>query len=208
MLAQREQEQFEAAEEALRDAIESVPELEELQDSLLIEQTPEGLRIQLLDQDGLSMFASGSAKPNDHLVKLIDLVTEVVTQMPNKVSISGHTDSVPYKTDNGYSNWELSSDRANSARRLMVNAELAPGRIANVQGRSDTEPLLPEDTTDPSNRRISIVLLRENKATGPAFEGTIGAPIFDDKPAKSRTPAPGAGDPGQDARTRHIVPKG
>ncbi len=178
LLAEREQEQFEAAEEELREAIESVPELEALQDSLLIEQTPEGLRIQLIDQEGVSMFASGSARPNDHLVQLIGLVTEVVTQLPNKVSISGHTDSVPYKTDTGYSNWELSSDRANATRRLMIAAGLAQERVANVQGRADTEPLLPEDTTDASNRRISIVLLRENTAPDLAFEGTIGAPGF------------------------------
>lgn len=153
------------------------------------------------------MFASGSAKSSDHLIKLIDLVSKVVTQLPNKVSISGHTDSVPYKTDNGYSNWELSSDRANTARRLMIAAELAPERVANVQGRADTEPLLPEDTADPSNRRISIVLLRKNKGpAAPTIEGTIGAPVFNDKPAKPRTVAPGAGDPGQDARIRHITP--
>lgn len=208
LLAEREQEQFEAAEDELRDAIESVPELEELQDNLLIEQTPEGLRIQLIDQDGLSMFASGSAKPNDSLVKLINLVTKVVTQLPNKVSISGHTDSVPYKTDNGYSNWELSSDRANTARRLMVNAELAQDRIANVQGRAATEPLLPEETTDPSNRRISIVLLRENKAPDDVFDGTLLNPVFKDKPAKQDAPPPLSNDPSKDARTRHIDPEG
>lgn len=207
LLAEREQEQFEAAEEELREAIESVPEMEALQDSLLIEQTPEGLRIQLIDQDGLSMFASGSAKPNDHLVQLINLVTKVVTQLPNKVSISGHTDSVAFKTDNGYSNWELSSDRANSARRLMIGAELAPERVANVQGRAATEPLLPEETTDPSNRRIDIVLLRENMGPAPTFEGTIGAPTFNDKPIRRSRPAPLPDGPVKDARTRHIVPK-
>ena len=120
MLARREQEQFEAAEEALLEAIESVPALEALQDSLLIEQTPEGLRIQLIDQSGLSMFASGSAKPNEQLVQLIGLVTQVVTQLPNKLSISSHTDSVPYRSKNDYTNWELSSGRANAARRGMV----------------------------------------------------------------------------------------
>lgn len=207
LLAEREQEQFEAAEEELREAIESVPEMEALQDSLLIEQTPEGLRIQLIDQDGVSMFASGSASPNDHLVQLIGLVTEVVTQLPNKVSISGHTDSVPYKTDTGYSNWELSSDRANAARRLMIAAGLAQERVANVQGRADTEPLLPEDTTDASNRRISIVLLRENTAPALAFEGTIGAPGFNDKPVKRSRPAPAPDGPVKDARIQHIIPE-
>lgn len=207
LLARREQEQFEAAEEALRDAIESIPELEALQDSLLIEQTPEGLRIQLIDQEGFPMFASGSAKANDQLIQLIGLVTQVVSQLPNKVSISGHTDSRPFRTDNGYSNWELSSGRANAARRLMIQAGLDQGRVANVQGRSATEPLLPEDTTDASNRRISIVLLRENTAPALAFEGTIGAPGFNDKPVKRSRLAPAPDGPVKDARIQHIIPE-
>jgi chemotaxis protein MotB len=217
LLARREQEQFEAAEEALLEAIESVPALEALQDSLLIEQTPEGLRIQLIDQSGLSMFASGSAQPNEQLVQLIGLVTQVVTQMPNKLSISGHTDSVPFRTDNGYTNWELSSDRANAARRLLVDGGLAQDRVANVQGRSATEPLLLEDTIHPSNRRISIVLLRENTLTAPLFEDAGGANIFkDDSEAQRFNDAPD-GQPGpapqpdgslKDARTLHIEPQG
>ena len=208
MLAEREQEQFEAAEAALREAIESVPELEELQNSLLIEQTPEGLRIQLIDQDGLSMFALGSAKPNEQLNQLIHLVSKVVTQLPNKVSISGHTDSRAYRDDHGYTNWELSSDRANTARRLLADSGLAQERVANVQGRAATEPLVPEDTTDPSNRRISIVLLRENTAPAPTFEGTIGAPVFKDDAVKQRPSEPVSGTPAKDARTLHLNPRG
>lgn len=209
LLAKREQEQFEAAEEALRDAIESVPELEDLQNSLLIEQTPEGLRIQLVDQDGLSMFASGSANPNEQLIKLIDLVAKVVTQLPNKVSISGHTDSVPYRHDDGYSNWELSSDRSNAARRLLVNAGLDQARVANVQGRAETEPLLPEDTTDPSNRRISIVLLRKNTIPTAAFEGEgVTGATTKDEPETRRPAAAKPGEPLKDARTLHIDQQG
>jgi len=217
MLARREQEQFEAAEEALLEAIESVPALEALQDSLLIEQTPEGLRIQLIDQSGLSMFASGSAQPNEQLIQLIGLVSQVVTQMPNKLSISGHTDSTPYRADNGYTNWELSSDRANAARRLLVDGGLGPDRVANVQGRSATEPLLPEDSINPSNRRISIVLLRENIIAAPLFDDAGGASIFKDEtdvqrtkaePERQQVPAPKPGEPLKDARTQHIDSQG
>ncbi len=88
----------------------------------------------------------------------------------------------------------MSPDHANSARRLTINAELALERITNVRGHSDTEPLLPENTTDPSNRRIGIVLLHENKAPAPTIEGTIGAPIFNDKPVKQRSLTLGTGD--------------
>lgn len=208
LLARREQEQFEAAEEALRQAIESVPALEALHDSLLIEQTPEGLRIQLIDQDGYSMFASGSSNPNEQLIQLIGLVSQVVTQMPNKLSISGHTDSVPYRTDNGYTNWELSSDRANAARRLLVDGGLDQARVANVQGRSATEPLLPEDTTNPGNRRISIVLLRENTLPAPVFDGIPVAPVINDERAVQPPPPPIPGAPLKDARTQHIDQQG
>ena len=208
LLARREQEQFEAAENELRDAIESIPEMEALQNSLVIEQTPEGLRIQLIDQDGLSMFASGSAVANEQLIQLIGLVTKVITQMPNKLSISGHTDSVPYRTDNGYTNWELSSDRANAARRLLIDAGLEQARVANVQGRSATEPYLPEDTTNASNRRISIVLLRENTNTAPLFDEGNGVNIFKDERDVQPSPAPGRNDPARDARTQNLDPRG
>ena len=185
-----------------------MPELEALQDSLIIEQTPEGLRIQLIDQERFPMFTSGSSVANDQLVQLIGLVTQVVTQMPNKIAISGHTDSVPFRTDDGYSNWELSSDRANAARRLLIGAGLDQERVANVQGRSATEPLVPEDTTDPSNRRISIVLLRENKNTAPIFDENSGATIFKDERGVKRAPAPRPSVPTEDARTRNINPNG
>ncbi len=212
LLARREQERFEAAEEELRQAIESVPELVDLQDSLLIEQTPEGLRIQLVDQDGLSMFALGSADANDQLKKLISLVAQVVSQLPNKLSISGHTDSRPFRNDDGYSNWELSSDRANAARRLLIDEGLDLDRVANVQGRAATEPLLPEDTTNASNRRISMVLLREANLAQPGLEDAIGAPEEAAAPPPAeqvepqRPPVINPGAPARDARTRHLEP--
>jgi len=162
-MAAREQAQFEAAADALRQAIESVPELAQLQDSLMIEQTPEGLRIQLVDQAGYSMFALGSSQPNAQTRKLVQLVSRVVTQLTNKISISGHTDSRAYRTPDGYTNWELSSDRANAARRLLIESGLGSERIALVQGRADTDPLLPSEPESEQNRRISIVLLRENE---------------------------------------------
>ncbi|NKB50095.1 MAG: flagellar motor protein MotB [Alphaproteobacteria bacterium] len=208
LLARHEQEQFEAAEDSLRDAIESIPELEALQDSLVIEQTPEGLRIQLIDQAGYPMFASGSANANEQLIQLIGLVTQIVTQLPNKLAISGHTDSVPFRNADGYTNWELSSDRANAARRLLVEGGLDEERVANVQGRSATEPFVPEDTTDPSNRRISIVLLRENTPGAPIFDENSGPTIFSDEREVERAPAPKREVPLEDARTQNISPRG
>jgi chemotaxis protein MotB len=161
LLKELEDEQFRQAEHQLRQAIQQVPDLKTLAQNLIIDRTPEGMRIQLVDQDRVSMFSSGSAKMEDYTKKLLDLVAQVVARMPNKISISGHTDSTPYQSDNGYSNWELSADRANAARRELLTAGLSPDRIANVVGKADTDPLLPDDPNSPRNRRLSIVLLHE-----------------------------------------------
>ena len=182
LVAERENEQFEQAAAALRQAIRSVPELAELQDSLVVEQTPQGLRIQLLDQEQVSMFGLGSTEPEEKTRKLLNLVAEAVKHLPNKLSISGHTDASPFNGDSGYSNWELSADRANAARRLLVEAGIEGSRVAQVQGRADTELLLPEDPTSPRNRRISIVLLRENRATVEAEPVELEAPVVPDGP--------------------------
>jgi chemotaxis protein MotB len=168
MLAKIEGEQFAQAEQALHEAIEGVPELEGMIDNLIVDQTPEGLRIQIVDKEGKSMFASGSAEMYDHTRKLIALVVDAVKQLPQRVAIKGHTDAAPFINEQGYSNWELSTDRANSSRRALMEAGLPPGRIAFVVGLADTEHLVEDDPLSPRNRRISIVLLRENPvaATG------------------------------------------
>ena len=92
---------IEAAADSLHQAIESIPELAELKKNLLVEQTPKGLRIQLIDEKGYSMFALGSSKPNEQTRNLVQLVTRVVDQLTNKISISGHTDAVPYRSQEG-----------------------------------------------------------------------------------------------------------
>ena len=161
LMAEKEDEKFFHAERELREAIEGIPELEMLSDSLVIDHTPEGLRIQIVDQDKVSMFPLGSSTMYDHTKKLIGLIFQVIEELPNKVAVSGHTDSLPYAADNGYTNWELSIDRANASRRALQQSGFPLERIARVIGMAETEPLLPEDPTNPRNRRISIVLLRE-----------------------------------------------
>lgn len=160
--AQKEEEQFRQAEYQLRQALQDVPDLADLAQNLVIDRTPEGLRIQLVDQENLSMFPLGSAEMAAHTQKLMQLVAEVVTRLPNRVAISGHTDSTPYAGDNPtYTNWELSSDRANASRRALVDNGVAAQRIASVIGKAEHEPFIAEDAADARNRRISIVLLRE-----------------------------------------------
>ncbi len=166
-LAEREEKRFEAAATTLREAIKDVPELQKLADNLIIDNTPEGLRIQLVDQDGQPMFPLGSAEMLDPARKLMALVSQIVLRLPNKVAITGHTDSTPYPMAGKYSNWELSSDRANASRREFAADGVPVDRIARVTGLADQDPLDPKDTAAPRNRRISIVLLREAKELPP-----------------------------------------
>jgi chemotaxis protein MotB len=166
--AAKEQADFEKAQAQLKQAINSIPELAKLADSLLVDNTPEGLRIQIVDQEGLAMFPSGSADMYGHTHALLNLVGRVIKQLPEKISISGHTDSVPFTGQNNYTNWELSADRALAARRVLTGEGGVPkDRVERVVGRADTEPLLKDDPTNPRNRRLTIVLLRKNPSGGP-----------------------------------------
>ncbi len=157
---EREQEQFHEAEDALRQAIQSLPELAPLAESLLIDNTPEGLRVQIVDQEGLAMFPSGSADMYEHTQHMLALVAKVVETMPQKVAIAGHTDAVPFSNRTGYGNWELSADRANASRRVLMDAGVSEDRIARVVGKAAEDPLMPDDPKNARNRRISIILLR------------------------------------------------
>jgi chemotaxis protein MotB len=159
-MANRETAEFASAEASLRQAMEDMPDYAELSRNLIIEQTPEGLNIQLVDQEGRAMFQGSSAEPLPRTQRLLEMVSKVIEQLPNRISIAGHTDSVaPGRA--GYSNWDLSADRANAARRILEKAGVDADRLYQVAGKGDREPLYPDDPDLPANRRISIVLLRE-----------------------------------------------
>jgi chemotaxis protein MotB len=132
--------------------------------SLLIDNTPEGLRIQIVDQDRYAMFPLGSAQLYDHTRRMMGLVAQVVQRMPNRIAVTGHTDATPFQGRNNYTNWELSTDRANASRRALMEAGVPQTRINRVVGKADQDPLLTDDPANPRNRRISIVLLREAPA--------------------------------------------
>jgi chemotaxis protein MotB len=166
-LAKREEEEFARAEHDLRQAIQDVPELRQLAQNLIIDRTPEGMRIQIVDQGRLAMFPLGSPAPFEHTRQLLAMVAKVVQRMPNKIAVTGHTDATPYAAGGRpYDNWELSTDRANSSRRGLIDAGVPGARISRVVGKADQEPLFAENPSDPRNRRISIVLLREQPQTG------------------------------------------
>lgn len=134
----------------------------ELSDHISIRMSPEGLVIELTDRDARPLFASGRADPSPILMKLTAAVAQALEEVSNSIKIVGHTDSRRYSNGlQGYSNWELSSDRANAARRMIKAAGLPETRITEVSGRAATIPLV-EDPLDARNRRISITLLRSN----------------------------------------------
>jgi chemotaxis protein MotB len=157
----RETAEFSRAEIAIRQAMQDMPDIAELSRQVLMEQTPEGLRIQLVDQEGRSMFAASSAEPNERARRLLQVISRTISQLSNRLTISGHTDGSP-PGGRYASNWELSSDRANAARRILQASGVPGDQIYQVAGRADSEPLFPDDPTVPGNRRISITLLRES----------------------------------------------
>jgi chemotaxis protein MotB len=176
-MAAREQQKFDKAKEMLENAVKGIPELKQFQGSMLVDNTPEGLRIQITDQEGLAMFPSGSSAPYGHTRAMLDLVARIVRQLPdNRISISGHTDSVPFKDPSGYTNWELSADRALASRRALIASGVPENRVDRVVGRADQDPLEKNDPKGLRNRRISIILLRENDL-GPTESKTLSVPM-------------------------------
>ncbi|NQW11530.1 MAG: OmpA family protein [Alphaproteobacteria bacterium] len=158
LLREREQQQFEDAEAALREAIEQTPELSESGEALHIDATPNGLRIQLVDQEKIALFPNGSAAMYEQTRILIEKVAEVISKLPNQIEISGHTDSKQFSPGSTYTNWDLSTDRANASRRVLMANGIAENRISEVTGKADKEPFIEDNPADPANRRISIVL--------------------------------------------------
>ena len=156
-----EQEAFQSAAESLRQSLQDMPELAELSKNILVDQTPEGLRIQLIDQEGRSMFDANSTQPNDRCKLLLRAVAKVINKLPNRISITGHTSGVAGQASEDPKDWSLSSGRADGARAVLQASGVDQDRIAQVSGKAAKEPLYPDDPSLAGNRRIAIVLLRE-----------------------------------------------
>ncbi len=165
-LSRREEMAFQSAAESLRQAMQDMPELAELSKSLMIDQTPEGLRIQIVDQEGLSMFKPGTSTPRPRTVSLLRAVAKIITRLPNQITIAGHTDSAPRQGGDN-TNWDLSYFRASAARQILVTNHVPTNRLFAIIGKAGSEPLYPDDPYMAGNRRISIVLLRESPPLPP-----------------------------------------
>ncbi|CNG13039.1 flagellar motor protein MotB [Yersinia enterocolitica] len=150
--------------EKLDQLIESDPRLKALRPHLLINMMDEGLRIQIIDSQNRPMFKMGSAQVEPYMRDILRAIAPILNDIPNKISLSGHTDDLPYASgERGYSNWELSADRANASRRELLAGGLDEGKVLRVVGMASTMRLKEQASDDPVNRRISILVL--NKQT-------------------------------------------
>ncbi|EKN4183998.1 flagellar motor protein MotB [Yersinia ruckeri] len=158
----KEQAMLNKLREKLEELIESDPRLKALRPHLLINMMDEGLRIQIIDSQNRPMFQMGSAQVEPYMRDILRAIAPILNDIPNKISLSGHTDDLPYANgERGYSNWELSADRANASRRELLSGGLAEGKVLRVVGMASTMRLKEQGADDPVNRRISILVLNK-----------------------------------------------
>lgn len=163
---EKEQRVLKAAQRALQEAIERNPILKQISDNIITSITHEGLKIELIDKSENNMFEIGSKQLLDGMKTALAQITKVIQMLPNKVNITGHTDSRPYGATASYNNWNLSTDRALEAMRFLVMAGFPESKVAGVVGKASNELLDPEKPLSPSNRRISILVLRNAVLSG------------------------------------------
>ncbi|MGZ6253867.1 MAG: flagellar motor protein MotB [Candidatus Binataceae bacterium] len=187
----QDQKQFEQVTQELKQTISGIPDLAPLANSLMVDNTPEGVRIQIMDQDKVDMFAPGSANLFPRSKELLAQIAKIIMKMPNKVSITGHTDPSTAIDPQGYTNWELSSDRALATRRALLEGGLDDAHINKVVGVSDREPVDTHQLRSPRNRRVSIVLLHADNVKSQDFDRL---PNFLEK---ANAPAPLVPTPGE-----------
>jgi chemotaxis protein MotB len=161
---------FALAAASLRQALQDMPELAEASKHIMVEETKEGLNIDLVDQEGRSMFAEGSKEPYERTRRIIEKLAGPLKATPYRVLITGHTSAskVPPKAD--YGPWNLSADRANAVRQILEEEGFPPGNIYEVAGRADTDPLFPEDPYIAANRRVTITPMHEAPPVPPGLQ--------------------------------------
>ena len=195
---------LEHLKEKVEAALKQIPALKNVENQIRMTITSEGLRIDMLETDRGLFFATGAPKPTEAGTDLLHILGTELTKLPNKVAIEGHTDSTPYGRSD-YSNWELSADRANSARRILEEAGLPENRISQVRGFADQRLLMKNDPTNPSNRRISIIvrnqgLDQQEETPQPQASSSLGTPASND-PAAKENPSQGTSPQGTSPQT-------
>lgn len=176
-----ERERLELLLQELQTKVEENPQLQNFKDQILFEITQDGLRIQIMDAENRPMFASGSARLQPYFEDILLAMTDTIAAVPNKISVSGHTDAAPFVGRGGYGNWELSADRANAARRVLIAGGYDDEQVARVVGYASSALFDRENPLNPVNRRIDIVVL--TKKAQRAIEGGQ-SDAADDVPAE------------------------
>ena len=184
-----EHKKLETLMEELKEAVSKSQALQPFKDQLLLDITPEGIRIQIVDAQNRPMFDVGSARLRDYTQSILHELTPYLSSVPNRISITGHTDIRPYPGQGGYSNWELSADRANAARRALVMAGLPDAKIARVVGLSSSVLFDRQDPQSPINRRISIVIMTKQAEEDALKTDVANATPVTSEPAATPMPA-------------------
>jgi chemotaxis protein MotB len=188
--------------EQLQKAIREVPKFKDLQNHIDMTVTNEGLRIELTESANGVFFESGSDKMSDTGTDLVEMLAQELGKLPNKIAIEGHTDSKPYPPGARYTNWELSTDRANSTRRLMQESGIGIDQITQVRGFADQRLRHPENPMDPSNRRISLIVQYLEKSPQAAPSTPEAGEKKNSEPAPSESKEAGSG------KARATAPEG
>lgn len=157
----KEDRKFALASASLRQAMGEMPEISEVSKNVMMEETKQGLNIEIVDQDGRSMFPDGMKEPYERTRKLIQSLAPAIKAMPYRISIIGHTSSSRLPSPPGYGPWELSADRANAIREILAREGIPNGNFFMVAGKADTDPLFPDNPSMSPNRRVTITLMRE-----------------------------------------------
>ena len=183
----QEKRQLESLMQELTEAISKSQALEPFKDQLLLDLTPDGLRIQIVDQQNRPMFDMGSAHLKDYTGGILRELAQFINQVPNHISITGHTDTTAYSNLHGYGNWELSADRANAARRALVDGGMGTDKVSRVVGLSSSVLFDKVNPGNPINRRISIVVMTrdaEQALLGEGGRALTAGPVLPDADTK------------------------
>ncbi len=171
-LERAEAERLSVLKGRIEDAIEANPTLKQFKKQLLLDITTEGLRIQIVDELNRPMFAMASANLQPYTKEILHEIGYVLNEVPNKISLSGHTDSAPFTSgQKGYSNWELSADRANASRRELIAGGMREEKVLRVVGLSSAVLFDKEDSLNPINRRISVIVMNKKAEETAAKDG-------------------------------------
>jgi chemotaxis protein MotB len=201
----KDQMQLEMLKEKIEKKIAENSKLSEVKEQIKLETTPEGLRIQIVDDKNMPMFKSGSASTEPQIRLILRALAPVVNTLPNKITINGHTDAKPFPTiRKEYTNWELSSNRANAARYELNEGGLAGEKILRVSGLADSIPYNSKDALDPMNRRISIIVMNR-KTEQQILKDAGNKPATPDKAADQATKT--TSHPSTDAETAAPAPE-